>query len=291
METIGLIGLGNIGSAIAPRLAAGATVVGHDIDPVAHAALADVGGHPADSARDVAVHAGLIITALPSPIALHAVVAELLEVDIDGLVVAETSTLRLEDKEAARQALARAGATLLDCPLSGTAMQARQGDVVVYASGDTDGLAQAQPAFDGFARRTYHLGAFGQGTRMKLVANLLVAIHNVATAEALVLAGKAGLDPATVVDVISDGAGTSRMFEVRGPMMVDGRYRQPGMNVGVFQKDVAIITDFARELGVPTPLLAASTAVYSAAQAHGWSGSDTASVYAILAELANVEHP
>ena len=291
METIGLIGLGNIGSAIAPRLAADATVVGHDIDPAAHAALADLGGHPVDNVRDVGVQAGLVITALPSPTALHAVVAELLEVDIDGLVVAETSTLRLEDKEAARQTLARAGATLLDCPLSGTAMQARQGDVVVYASGDADGLAQAQPAFDSFARRTYHLGAFGQGMRMKLVANLLVAIHNVATAEALVLAGKAGLDPATVVDVVSDGAGTSRMFEVRGPMMVDGRYRQPGMNVGVFQKDVAIITDFARELGVPTPLLAASTAVYSAAQAHGWSGSDTASVYAILAELANVEHP
>jgi len=78
------------------------------------------------------------------------------------------------------------------------------------------------------------------------------------------------------------------MLEVRGPMMANDGYGEPGMNVGVFMKDIAIITDFAREVGAPIPLLNSSTPIYTAALAHGWGGSDTASVYAILADMANI---
>ena len=120
---------------------------------------------------------------------------------------------------------------------------------------------------------------------MKFVANLLVAIHNVAAAEALVLAMKAGLDPATAFDVISAGAGSSRMFEVRGPMMVKGDYSRALMKLGVWQKDMTVIAEFARAVGSPTPLFAATAPIYTAAT-RGGKDRDTAAVCAVLERLA-----
>src|SRR5207248_4474300 len=113
--------------------------------------------------------------------------------------------------------LAEAGHTALDCPISGTGAQAKGKDIVVYASGDRAAIARLEPAFLGFARKVYDLGAYGNGSKMKFVANHLVAIHNVAAAEAMVLAMKAGLDPHRVVEVVGSGAGTSRVFELRAP--------------------------------------------------------------------------
>src|SRR5258706_11279878 len=121
---------------------------------------------------------------------------------------------------------------------------------------------------------------------MKFIANLLVAIHNVSTAEALVLGMKAGLDPATMVKVLGDGAGSSRMLQVRGPMMARNDYANAGMKVGVWQKDMRIIAEFARELDCPTPLFAATSAIYNAAMAQGFAEADTASVCSVLEKLA-----
>ncbi len=125
--------------------------------------------------------------------------------------------------------------------------------------------------------------------KMKFVANLLVAIHNVAAAEGLVLAKKAGLDPALTLKVIADGAGTSRMLQVRGPMMVKGDYASDvTMKMDVWQKDMTIIADFAREIGCPTPLFAATAPLYLAALAMGRSDEDTGAVCAVLEKMANV---
>jgi len=123
---------------------------------------------------------------------------------------------------------------------------------------------------------------------MKFVANLLVAIHNVSAAEAFVLGMKAGLDPKTIYKVIGDGAGASRMFQVRGPQMVAGRYRDATMKVEVWQKDMKVIADFAARLGVPTPLFNASAAMYNAAMAQGMAEADTASVHAVLGRMAGI---
>ena len=132
--------------------------------------------------------------------------------------VIETSTLSLADKAAFNIILTDAGHIALDCPLSGTGAQAKTKDLVVFASGDAAAIERLDPIFLGFARKVQSLGPFGNGSKMKFVANLLVAIHNVASAEALVLGMKAGLDPKQIVDVVSSGAGTSRVFELRAPM-------------------------------------------------------------------------
>ena len=286
---VGVIGLGIMGSAIAANLVrAGFAVHGTDIAAPRRTALERAGGRAHRSVRHVAAEARLLLTSLPSAAALHAVAAELVRHAPAGSVVIETSTLALEDKLRARRTLGVRGIVLLDCPLSGTGAQARTKDLVVYASGERAACRKAVPVFAGFARAQHYLGEFGNGSRMKFVANLLVAIHNVSAAEALVLGMKAGLEPKTVLRVVGDGAGGSRMLQVRGPMMVANRYRPATMSVGMWQKDLHIIREFAAGLGVETPLFTASAPIYDAALAQGFAAEDTAAVCAVLAKRSHL---
>ena len=284
---VGVIGLGIMGSAMSANLVkAGFEVIGYDTLASRQTALSRSGGRPARSAMDVGKRAPIVITSLPSSDALAAVSAQLAQSARRGQIVVETSTLPLEVKETARKLLAARGITLLDCPLSGTGAQARTRDLVVFASGEAPAYRKCIPVFEGIARKHFHVGAFGDGSKMKFIANLLVAIHNVAAAEAMVLGMKAGLDPAQVLAVVTSGAGTSRMLEVRGPMMVKGDYSEATMKVEVWQKDMKIIGEFARSIDCPTPLFLASAPFYTAAMAMGRGSEDTGSVCAVLEEMA-----
>ena len=284
---VGIIGLGIMGSAMSANLVgAGFSTVGYDVLARRRSELVRIGGRVARSVRDLARRTAIVITSLPSSAALLEVAAEPGAAMQPGQVVVETSTLPIATKEQARKSLAMRGITLLDCPLSGTGAQARTKDLVVYASGQRRAYRRCIPVFEGFARANFFLGPFGAGSKMKFLANLLVAIHNVSTAEAIVLGLKAGLDPATMVKVLGDGAGSSRMLQIRGPMMVRNDYRDATMKVSVWQKDMRIIAEFARELDCPTPLFAATTSVYNAAMAQGFAEADTAAVCAVLESWA-----
>jgi 3-hydroxyisobutyrate dehydrogenase-like beta-hydroxyacid dehydrogenase len=276
-----------MGSAMSANLVkAGFSVFGYDTVAARRAVLKRAGGRPARSAQEVGKRAPIIVTSLPSAEALAEVSAGLAAAGNAGQIVIETSTLPIEVKQAAKKHLALRGITLLDCPLSGTGAQARTRDLVVLASGGRSAYRKCIPVFEGFARAHYLIGPFGDGSKMKFIANLLVAIHNVAAAEALVLGMKSGLDPAQVLKVISAGAGTSRMLEVRGPMMVKGDYAEATMKVAVWQKDMKIIGEYARSIDCPTPLFLASAPFYTAAMAMGHGDEDTGSVCAVLEELA-----
>jgi 3-hydroxyisobutyrate dehydrogenase-like beta-hydroxyacid dehydrogenase len=288
-STVGIIGLGIMGGAIARNLlATGMAVRGYDIDPARFEALKP-DGVATTSAGEAAQGADMVLTSLPSIKALDETVASLLAAKVPGLIVAELSTLPIEAKEKARAALSGDGITLLDCPLSGTGAQAVTRDLAVYASGERAAYDRAEPVFRGFARATHYLGDFGNGSKMKFLANLLVAVHNVASAEAMVLGAKAGLDPNSIVKVIASGAGNSRVFELRAPLMAKGDYA-PTMKIDIWQKDMAIIADFARSLGVPVPTFAASAPVYDAAQAAGFGSEDTAAVAKVLAARVKAAH-
>ena len=286
-QTVGMIGLGIMGSAMSYNLVrAGVRVIGYDVAPRARAAHKRAGGIAAKSARDVARRVDIVITSLPSARALAAVAAELARSAKSGTVMVETSTLPIEAKTAARDVLAKRGVTLLDCPLSGTGAQARAKDLLIYVSGERAAYGKIAPVLPGFTSAAYYVGPFGAGSKMKFVANLLVAIHNVAAAEAMVLGMKAGLDPAMILKVVAGGAGGSRMFQVRGPMMVKGDYSEATMKNEVWQKDMTIIGDFARSLDCPTPLFAASAPIYNAAMAMGLGKQDTGAVCKVLEEMA-----
>ena len=286
-QVVGMIGLGIMGSAMSFNLGrAGFRVAGYDLVPRRRAELARSGGVAARSPRDVARRTDIIVTSLPSAAALTEVAAELAASAKRGAIVVETSTLPIAIKEGARQTLAKRGVILLDCPLSGTGAQARAKDLLIYVSGDRAAYRRIVPVLEGFTSANYYVGPFGSGSKMKFVANLLVAIHNVAAAEAMVLGMKAGLDPALILKVVAGGAGGSRMFQVRGPMMVKGDYSEATMKNEVWQKDMTIIGDFARVLDCPTPLFAASVPIYNAAMAMGLAKEDTGAVCAVLEEMA-----
>jgi 3-hydroxyisobutyrate dehydrogenase-like beta-hydroxyacid dehydrogenase len=293
-NTVGMIGLGIMGSAMSANLLkAGLQVVGFDIMPDRVEALAALGGRGAASIAEVAGECKIIMTSLPSVAAFEEATqgsSGILAAG-GGRTVIETSTLPIADKQRAHDVLHEAGTVLLDCPLSGTGAQAASGDLVVFGSGDKVAYEACVPVFEAFSRSQYYLGKFGNGSAMKFAANLLVAIHNVAAAEALVLGGKAGLDAKTMLAVLSDSAGTSRMLEIRGPLMTRGDYDEATMKVDVWQKDMTVITDFARALGCPTPLFSATVPIYSAALGQGRGKQDTAVVCAILEAMAGLDRP
>jgi 3-hydroxyisobutyrate dehydrogenase-like beta-hydroxyacid dehydrogenase len=288
--TVGIVGMGIMGGAFARHLAAGGwRVVGFDVDAGIKRTMARLGVEIAPDVATLAKEVPTILTSLPNPQALDATVAAICAAKLPPKVIVECSTFALDDKMRAESLLKKAGHTAIDCPASGTGAQAAVKDVVFYASGDSKAIAKLKPMFGAFSRAIYDLGPYGNGSKMKYVANLLVAIHNVASAEAMVLGIKSGLDPKQIVELISTGAGTSRMFEMRAPLMARDNYEPPTIKVKVFQKDLDVISGFATKMGVPTPTFSATAPIYAAAQSMGYGMHDTAAVCAVIERMANVK--
>jgi len=289
---VGFVGLGIIGSAFSKHLLAkGFDVSGYDPERARLDLLQKRKGKRRRSPAAVAASSDVVMTALASYGAYEAayfgrdgIAAKAQR----GLIVVDVSTMPRERKSCARDRLAKLGVTMLDCPISGTGAQAETGDVAVYASGPQNAVRKAWPVLEGFARRVWSIGEFGAGSKLKYVANHLVTIHNVAAAEALTLGIKSGLDADLMLQALANGAGTSRMLEIRGPLMIADRYDEPTMKCDVYQKDIDIIGEFAAKLHCPTPLFDASRALYSAALAQGRAKQDTAAVCAVLKEMAGL---
>jgi putative dehydrogenase len=291
---VGLVGVGIMGSAILPNLVkAGFTVIGFDVDTARMQALSAAGGIAARSPREVAEQADVIVTLLPGANILHDVItapAGLVAANNRKLIVADCGTFEISGKERCCAALEAAGMAMLDCTISGTGAQAKTGDLVVYASGSESLYRACVPVFSAFARASHYVGVFGNGSKVKYIANLLVAIHTAATAEAMVLAQRAGLDLQAVYDLVTSGAATSRMFEVRGPSMVAGEYdKNVASKLELWQKDMLVIGGFAKALNCPLPLFAQSAQLYNAAVGQGRGKLDMAAICTVLEGLAGIE--
>ena len=282
-KTVGIIGLGIMGGAIARNLVErGWQVIGFDTDPAKNAELSQAKVAIAADIATLTQDAPIIMTSLPTPAAVHKVAQEIASSRLSPRIVIELSTLSLTDKLRFETILQAAGHIALDCPLSGTGAQAKLRDLVVYASGDPKAIETCTGLFADFAKQSADLGGYGNGSRMKFVANHLVAINNVAAAEAMLLAERAGLDPKMVVEMVGPGAGGSRMFQMRAPMMVDRVYEPATMKVSTWKKDMAIIAEFADDVGCDTPLFTLTQPVYTEAMAMGLGDQDTASVFEVL---------
>jgi putative dehydrogenase len=288
--TVGVIGLGIMGGAFAKNLAAaGWRVVGYDISAARRREAERAGVEIARNAADVAGKAPTVLTSLPKPQALMETARAIAAAKLKRKVVVEMSTFAISDKEKAERVLRKAGHVMLDAPVSGTGAQAKARDLVFYASGDSKVIRKLRPMFEAFGRHAYDVGPFGNGSRMKYVANLLVAINNVASAEAMVLGMKAGLPPQLIFDLVKAGAGNSRVFELRAPMMVKGKYKDVTMKIDVWDKDMQVIGDYARKIRVPTPMFNATKAIYVKAMKSGLGGQDTAAVCSVLEKMAKVK--
>ncbi len=288
-QAVGIIGLGIMGGAFGANLVkAGHQVFGYDVSADAAAQLGAAGGTALASMKEVLASAPVTITSLPTVAAFNAVFAEMAPLLKPGHVVVETCTMPLEVKQAAYDKLQAVGAHLLDCPVSGTGAQAAIKDLVVLGSGDAAAFECARSALEGISRKQLYLGAFGTGSKMKYIANLLVNIHNVAAAEAFTLASKAGIDLQLVYDTLQDSAGTSRMFQMRGPLMVADHYQPPTARVSLHMKDLDIISRFADGLHCPVPLFNMATQLYHSASSQGLGAEDTAVVCRVLEQMAGV---
>jgi putative dehydrogenase len=290
---VGIVGLGIMGGSFAKNLRdTNFEVCGFDVIDANVQKLIDLGGKAGVSPKDVAIQSDIVITSLPSISAFHEVMSgkdSLKDANKSGLIIIECSTLPIDEKQAAYDALTETGSILMDCPISGTGAQASNKDLSVYVSGDKATLDKCQDVLEGFADSVFYVGEFGNGSKMKFVANHLVHIHNVASAEAMVLGMKAGLEPQTIFDVIKAGAGNSRIFELRGPMMVENNYDEATMKMDIWQKDMKTIGEFAAQLRCPTPLFTAGTDIYRSGLAKGMDKLDTASVCRVLEQMAGLE--
>jgi 3-hydroxyisobutyrate dehydrogenase-like beta-hydroxyacid dehydrogenase len=288
--TVGVIGLGIMGGAFAGNLAkAGWRVVGYDVSAARRREARAEGVEIAANAAEVAAQVPTVLTSLPKPQALMEVAREIVAAKLKKKLIVEMSTFNISDKEKTQKIFTKAGHAMLDTPVSGTGSQARQGDLVFYASGDPTLIRKLRPMFEAFGRRVYDVGAFGNGSKMKYVANLLVAINNVASAEAMVLGMKAGLPPQAIFDLIKAGAGNSRVFELRAPMMVKGDYDDVTMKIDVWDKDMQVIGDYARKIKVKTPMFDASKPIYLKAMRSGLGAKDTAAVCVVLEKMAKLK--
>jgi len=289
---LGVIGLGIMGGAMAEALvAAGFPVCGYDPGPAARRRLERAGGRPLSSSTAVANEADTLLTSLATSAALADAAEQLARAarppGTRRRIIIETSTLPVADKEHARVRLARAGFAVLDCPISGTAVRLKERLWTIFASGDRRVCARVRPVLQVFTDNIPYVGAYGNGSKMKFIANHLVAILNVASAEAITFARRMGLDARQVLELFGPSpiVGTG-VLRLRGGFMVERRYRPATMKVEVWQKDMRVIGEMARAVGSPTPLFDACVPVFDEAMRQGYADADTASVYEVLRRAA-----
>jgi putative dehydrogenase len=292
--TIGVIGLGIMGGAMAEALLAkGFEVVAYDVLPAARQRLKKAGGRSLATGTAVAEEADIVITSLATVAALDDVAQRIAAAKRARgraqLIVVETSTLPIADKERAFAVVQRSGGTVLDCPISGTAVRMKEGAWTIFVSGNAAASKRVAPVLEVFTRNAPYVGAFGNGMRMKFIANHLVAIYNVAVGESLTFARRMGLDAQQVWDMFATNpvVGTG-VYKLRGKFMVDRVYLPATMKVDVWQKDMQVIGDMARAVGAPTPLFSACAPIYNAAMAQGLDHHDTASVCEVLGGMAGI---
>jgi len=285
MSTIGIVGLGLLGHAIASRLIeAGHSVIGFDVLPGRGSALAVMGGTPASSAAAVAQSAEAVCTLLPSLVTAEAAIlgaGGILAGARPDLAVIQMSTISPTLTERLAREVTARGLGFLDCPVSGTSSMVERGDGIFFVGGDRALFERWQPVLESVLARAVLVGRVGQAMVLKLVANLLVALNSAAAAEALTLARKAGLDLSLALDVLNASAAASSMLKVRGPMIVRGEFPAQ-MKLDLFMKDIHLMQEAATAVGAPLPFTDLAERLYAAAQAAGHGGEDLAVVVTAL---------
>ncbi len=287
METIGFIGVGKIGMPISENLIkSGRRVVGYRRSSLAE--FEKIGGVPARSAAEVGEQADIVLSCLPSTEALDDVVhgpSGLVQSARPGQIVIELGSHPVPDKQRQIAPLAEKGAIFIDGEVSGTPgmVSARKG--VVYLAGDEAACKKVESVVAGFADSCLYFGAFGAASRVKLVNNLHVAINIAATAEAMALGLKAGVDIPLMIKAIATGSGGSTQFGIRAPWMAERRFQPAQGSVPGLAHYFGMIGDFADSVGVATPILDSVVPLYRRFMEMGLDGNDVAAMVDVIGAL------
>jgi 3-hydroxyisobutyrate dehydrogenase-like beta-hydroxyacid dehydrogenase len=288
---VGIVGVGLLGTAVAGvLLKAGYQVVGYDVAPERMAALTAQGGRPAPSAAEVAGRSGPVFAVLPTLASVEEAIAGqggILDGAGTDTTIIQMSTispsLALRMEAAARNR----GVAFLDAPVSGTSSMVARRDCVVTVGGDRDAFDRCLPVLEAMAKRVFHVGSCGMGSSLKLVTNLIMGLNGVVLAEGLTLARRAGLDPVQTLQILAHGGAASKILEVRGPLMVEGRFA-PLMKIDLFLKDIRLMLEAGQELYVPLPLTGTMQQLYTAALAGGQGKEDLAGIIRLYEAMAGL---
>lgn len=290
-RSVGIVGVGLLGSAVSQvLLKAGYQIIGYDVLPERLAALAAQGGRRAESAADVARSADAVFTILPTLDNVEEAITGPRGV-LEGMgadtTIIQMSTispdLALRMEEAARDR----GVAFLDAPVSGTSSMVARRDCVVTVGGERAVFDRCLPILEALARRVFYVGACGMGSYLKLVTNLVMGLNGVVLAEGLTLARRAGLDPAQTLEILSQGAAASKILDVRGPLMIQGRF-DPLMKIDLFLKDIRLMLEAGQDLHVPLPLTGMMQQLYTAAMAAGQAKEDLSGIVRLYETMAGL---
>lgn len=284
-----VIGLGLQGVSIAQQLSrAGRLSVGIDNNAEGVSLAAGFGIPVVASLANARDTGPIAISALSDAAALNTLCAQLVTGNTAIRYLVETSGVPVAAKGRARAFLDAVGITMLDCTIIETNAPSYKNDVIVYASGPEFAVDAVRPVLAALSQRVEYVGEFGSASAIRSVGNLMVALNNVVVAEALTLSERLHIDPNVVVELLTRTAAGSGQLELRGPMMAAGNYEPASATLGMFLREMDLITELADVAESPTPLLNTAAVLYEAASVldHDLDGS---AIHALYAKLPTVK--
>ena len=282
MKTIGSIGLGAMGGSYAKFLIEdNYTVYGVDPDTQNAEIFTSLGGVLLNNISDLIDKSDVIILSLPTVPIFKEVINE---IEVNGKsneskILVDMNTISLDDKIETKNKLEKLNISMVDAPVSGTGAQAKVKDIVVMSSGDKTIVDECDDIFRSFSKQNIYVGEFGNGIKFKILANLLVTVHNTVTAEALLLGQKAGLEERMIYEVLNAGAATSVMLDKRMPLMINKNYEPATASMRIFLKDIDVITDYLKSNNLNSPTFEAAANLYNQSKENIPITYDTAAIY------------
>lgn len=281
-ETVGLIGAGLLGTALAERiLAAGFSLLVWDREPSRMAAVKEMGAECATSGEEIGARCGRIVLSLPDSNAVTAVLAELGDSLQNGSIIIDTSTGEPAEADRVAALLSKNAVSYLDATISGSSEQVRRGESLGMVGGAADAFARCKDIWAAFGGRTLHVGSSGDGARLKLVTNLVLGVNRAALAEGLALAEAMGLDLEQTLEVLRSGASYSRIMDNKGPKMIRGDFT-PQARLSQHLKDVRLILQSAQETNISLPISEAHRQLLERAEAQGFGTLDNSAIINVL---------
>ena len=282
MKTIGSIGLGAMGGSYAKFLIEdNYTVYGVDPDTQNAEIFTSLGGVLLNNISELIDKSNVIILSLPTVPIFKEVINE---IEVNGKsneskILIDMNTISLVDKIETKNKLEKLNINMVDAPVSGTGAQAKVKDIVVMSSGDKIIIDECEDIFRSFSKQNIYVGDFGNGIKFKILANLLVTVHNTVTAEALLLGQKAGLEEKMIYEVLNAGAATSVMLDKRMPLMINKNYEPATASMRIFLKDIDVITDYLKSNNLSSPTFEAAANLYNQSKENIPITHDTAAIY------------